>query len=210
LPSVFGTALVAATLPLTFTNSWAHPDHIAELGLFTAGCLAIAQGRTRLLAILLAVATLNRETAVFLIPLYLVTGAITSRRVAVTALLAGVWGSIYVGLRLWRGFAHYEYLQVSRNLDFLRLLPENYDPYYRAYGYYGLMLFGGLLIIALHASGASRPLFATRALWILPLFGVVAFTISSIIESRIFTPLYPLVMPAVIFALGASDKPISH
>ena len=39
-----GTALVAAGLPLTFTNSWAHPDHVAELALFTLGCLTIARG----------------------------------------------------------------------------------------------------------------------------------------------------------------------
>jgi hypothetical protein len=34
----------------------------------------------------------------------------------------------------------------------------------------------------------------------------VAFTFSSIIESRIFTPLYPLVLPALMFALFAPER----
>lgn len=203
--ALLGTAMVAATLPLTFTNSWAHPDHIPELALFTAGCLAIARERLAWVFILLALATLNRETAVFLIPLYLLAGTMTRARLVVTAVLAAEWAAIYFGLRFWRGFVHYDYLQLTRNLDFLKLLPDNYDPYYRAYAWFGLALFGGLLTVGLRTQG-SPPLFVTRALWVTPLFGAVAFAISSIIESRIFTPLYPLVMPAVIFALGSTDN----
>ena len=41
--ALLGTSIVAGTWPLTLTNSWAHPDHVAELALFTAGCLAIAR-----------------------------------------------------------------------------------------------------------------------------------------------------------------------
>lgn len=205
--ALLGTSIVAATWPLTLTNSWAHPDHVAELVLFTAGCLAIAQQRTAWVFAAVAAATLNRETAIFLVPLYLLSGALTTRRLAVTGLLGLTWLGIYGGLRLWRGFASYEYLQLGRNLDFLGLLPENFDPYYRAYAYFALLLFGGLVAVAVHHVEGRRPMFITRALWIIPMFGLVAFTISSIIESRIFTPLYPLVMPAVIFALASADRP---
>jgi hypothetical protein len=120
------------------------------------------------------------------------------------------WGAIYLGLRLWRGFQHYDYWQIGRNLEFLRLLPENYDPYYRAYAYFGIVLFGSLGAIAvLRGRNAARPLFVTRALWVVPMIGVVAFAISSIIESRIFTPIYPLVMPALMFALLPADRSTS-
>jgi hypothetical protein len=203
--ALLGTALVAATLPLTFTNSWAHPDHAAELALFTAGCHAVALGRAGWLAIVLAIATLNRETAVFLVPLYFLAGRLDRRRVLITAGLALEWTTIYVGLRAWRGFVHYDYLQIGRNIDFLGLLPANYDPYYRAYAYFGFLLFGGLLFAAFRAWRPGAPLFARRALLIVPLVALVAFTISSIIESRIFTVLYPLVLPAVIFAVGGAD-----
>jgi hypothetical protein len=207
-PSLLGTALVAATLPLTFTNSWAHPDHIAELALFTAGCAAVAANRVEWLAAILAVATVNRETAIFLIPLFLLTGRPIRSRIGTAALLALEWAAIYVGLRLWRGFVQYDYAQFGRNLQFLKLLPAPYDPYARAFAYFGLLLFGGFLYVAL-AHSAGRPLFMTRALWVVPMFGVVALTISSIIETRIFTPLYALVMPSVIFGWRSADRTIA-
>jgi hypothetical protein len=205
LTALLGTAIVAGTWPLTLTNSWAHPDHVAELLLFTAGCMAIARQRTRMLVPILAVATLNRETAAFLVPTYLVAGPLRPARLAMSALLGVVWLAVYGGLRLWRGFAGYDYFQLARNMDFLRLLPENYDPYYRAYAYFALLLFGGLLAIATYDAVPSET-FITRALWVVPMFGAVAFTISSIIETRIFTPLYPLIMPGVMAALTSADK----
>jgi hypothetical protein len=207
-PSLLGTSLVAATLPLTFTNSWAHPDHIAELALFTAGCAAIATNRILAVAVILGAAALNRETAVFLVPLYFLAGPSIRGRLPVTVLLALEWVVIYVGLRAWRGFVHYDYGQFTRNLQYLKLLPAPYDPYVRSYAYFGLVLFGGLLAVALSHS-AGRPLFMTRALWIVPMFGAVAFTISSIIETRIFTPLYALVMPSVIFGWQGTDRSIT-
>lgn len=202
--SLLGTGLVAATLPLTFTNSWAHPDHIPELALFTAGCAAVALGRLPLVAVILALAALNRETAVFLIPLYLLTGKDLRSRIPGTALLALEYTAIYAGLRFWRGFAHYDYMQLARNLQYFKLLPAAYDPYYRSYAYFGLLLFGGFLLVALNQPG--RPLFMTRALWIVPMFGGVAFVLSSIIETRIFTPVYPLVVPSLIFGYRAADR----
>ena len=203
--SLLGTALVAATFPLTFTNSWAHPDHVAVLLLFTACAWAIARGQTVATFILLALATLNRETAAFLVLLYLFAGAFTRTRLAVTALLGVEWAAVYVGLRLWRGFAPYEYWQAGRNLEFLRLMGPNYDPYYRAFAYFAIVLFGGLVAIALVGAREPRPLFATGALWVVPLFVVVAFTMSSIVEARIFTPLYTLVVPAVMFTCAAAE-----
>ena len=127
-PSLLGTALVAATLPLTFTNSWAHPDHIAELCLFTAGCAAIAMNRVLAVAVILGIAALNRETAVFLVPLYFLAGQPLRGRIPVTVLLALEWAVIYVGLRAWRGFVHYDYGQFTRNLQYLKLLPAPVRP----------------------------------------------------------------------------------
>jgi hypothetical protein len=203
--ALFGTALVAATVPLTFTNSWAHPDHIAELALFTAGCAAVAANRFWTLAAILAVATVNRETAIFLVPLYLVTAPSIRERVAGAVLLTAEWAVIFFSLRLWRGFVHYDYFQLQRNLQFFKLLPSAYDPYYRIYAYFALLLFGGLLLIALAGTG-PRPLYVSRALLVVPMFCLVAISISSIIETRIFTPLYPLIMPAVMFGCSAVDK----
>jgi hypothetical protein len=196
-----GVALTAATLPLTFTNSWPHPDSMPELFLFTLGALAIARRADGLFALTLAAAALNRETSAFLVLLYAVQPWTRARALRVV-LFSLEWFAIYGGLRLVRGLQHYDYWQAGRNLSDLALLPSNYDPYYRAYAYFAVVLFGPMLYLALKSKDA--PPFVRRALIVVPMFVVVAFTFSSIIESRIFTPLYPLVLPAVIFCLFTS------
>ena len=201
-----GVAFTAATLPLTFTNSWPHPDSMPELALFTFGALAIARRSDAFFAIALALAALNRETSVFLVLLYAVAEPLSRSRVLRTALFGLEWFAIYAGLRAARGLSHYAYWQGGRNLSDLGLLPSSFDPYYRAYAYFGVILFGPALYLALRARGA--PLFARRALLVVPCFVIVAFLFSSIIESRIFTPLYPLVLPATLFAVfsGSAER----
>jgi hypothetical protein len=200
--AVAGVLLTAATLPLTFTNSWAHPDHLPELALFTLGALAIARRSDLLFAAALAVAALNRETSVFLVLLYAVAGPVTRIRVVRAGIFGLEWFAIYGGLRLWRGFEHYQYWQAGRNLTDLTIpLPaELYDPYYRGYAYFAVVLFGPMLYIAVRASGHA-PLFVRRALLVVPGVVAVAFMFSNIIETRIFTPLYALILPGLMFGL---------
>jgi hypothetical protein len=198
--AMFGVTLVAAALPLTYTNSWAHPDHIPELILFTLGCLAIARGRDAWFAVVLAVATLNRETAAFLVLLYAVAAPLTRGRILNTLLFGGLWAALYAGLRFARGFQAYDIWQIARNVEFLKLLPAPYDPYARAYAWFGLALFGPLLLLAL-ASRTAQPLFVRRALWVAPAVALVCFAWSSIVETRIFTPLFPILLPGVMWTL---------
>jgi hypothetical protein len=159
-----GTLFVAATLPLTFTNSWAHPDHIPELALFTWGCLAVAKRDDGLFGMVLTLATLNRETSVFLVLLYAVVEPLSRVRVVRLVGFAALWAAIYVGLRLAYGFQHYEYWQVQRNLEFLKLLPPNYDLYYRAYAWFGVVLFGPLLWLGLRSRASSRAASSRRSI----------------------------------------------
>jgi hypothetical protein len=195
-----GVALLAASLPLTFTNSWAHPDHFPELALFTLGALAIAREQPVLFALALAGAALNRETSVFLVALYAVTRPFNARSVVLTLAFATEWFAIYAALRLIRGLSHYDYWQAGRNLTDLGIpLPAAYDPYYRTYAYFALVAFAPMVLIAM--LGRETPLFIRRALLVVPMVAVVAFLFSNIIEVRIFTPLYTLLLPAVMFTL---------
>jgi hypothetical protein len=195
-----GTWLLAATLPLTFTNSWPHPDQFPELGLFTLGSWAAVTRRDALFGLALALATLNRETAVFLVLLYALTAPVSRRHVLRCVLFAGLWAVLFVGLRAWRGFESYDYWQLTRNLSFLRLIPPPRDIYYRSYAYFGIVLVGGLTLIGMRRL-PSKPLFVRRALLVVPAFTLVALTISSIIETRIFTPLYAAVLPAALHTI---------
>jgi hypothetical protein len=201
--SAAGVALMAATLPLTFTNSWAHPDHIPELALFGLGALAVARRWDLLFGVSLAVSALNRETSVFLVVLYAAAEPLTRARLVRSVLFGLEWLAIYGGLRWLRGFQHYAYWQAPRNLGDLALpLPADlYDPYYRSYAWFVVVLFGPLLYLALRATGAPR--FVRGALLVAPCVLIVAFLFSNIIETRIFTPLYALVLPGTMFYLFA-------
>jgi len=199
-----GVALVAATLPLTFTNSWPHPDHAAELALFPLAALAIARHKDAWFAIVLPVAALNRETSVFLVLLYAVTRPLSRTHLMRTALFACEWLTVYGGLRIVRGYSSYDMWQAGRNLADLAIpLPATYDPYYRAYAYFVVALFGPMLALGLTAR--EPPLFVRRALLVVPAIVVVAFLLSNIIETRIFTPIYACLLPATLFALMESD-----
>ncbi len=200
-----GVSTVAASLPLTFTNSWPHPDSIPELALFTLGAMAIARGRDLLFAVTLACAALNRETSVFLVLLYLVAEPLSRPRLLRATVFGAEWFAIYAGLRVLRGLQHYDYWQAARNWAELELLAPNYDPYYRAYAYFVVVLFGPMIYMALKAKDAPR--FVRRALLVVPCFIAVAFVFSSIIESRIFTPLYPVVVPAAMFFFFSNPHP---
>jgi hypothetical protein len=195
---------VAATLPLTYTNSWAHPDAIPELALFTLGCLAIVRSWNLGLAAVLAVAALNRETAAFLVPAYLLVPPRGLERLAKGVGFGLLFAAIFTTLRVWRGFEHYDYWQLGRNVTFLGLLPASYDIYKRAYAWFIVVLAtpAAVMVVARwrHVPPDARGL----AIASLP-FLATALTLSSIIETRIFIPLYPLIMPALMCTLLQSD-----
>jgi hypothetical protein len=199
-PAGAGTLLVAATVPLTFTNSWGHPDHFPELVLFTLGCLAAARRADALFAVALVLAALNRETAGFLVAVYALAAPLDRARVGRLVAFGALFAAVFGGLRVSRGFASYDYWQLGRNLEFLRLVPVGYDPYYRAYAWFVVALFAPLawLVVAVRARLPWFPRYVP--LVALP-FVAVAFTLSSVIETRIFTPLFPLLVPAVMFAV---------
>lgn len=212
--AVCGTLLLAALLPLTFTNSWAHPDSMFELLLFTGGCIAIVDRRDGWFVAWLVAAALNRETSAFLLILWawnrLASGdwAVAWLRVAgIGALWAGITG----GLRWVRGFEHYQYWMLPTNLANLIPLPANFDPYVRVSGYMWLLL--SLTILGFAALGVRRSgscSYFGRTLGVAGLLLVTGLAISSTIESRIFIPLLPLLLPAALAGIGAAPaEPVS-
>jgi hypothetical protein len=206
-----GTVLLAALLPLTFTNSWAHPDSMVELALFAAACWAIAGGREAWFLGLLIVASLNRETSGFLLVLYAWNRLAASRSMPTLARVAanaGVWLAIFVGLRWLRGFVHYSYWMLPANVASIVPLPANFDPYVRISGFMWLVL--TLPLLGLAVSGARRAgwsSFMAQSVGVGVFLLVVGFLISSVIESRIFVPLLPLLLPAALAGMGTGVIP---
>lgn len=199
--AALASVALAALVPLTFTNGWAHPDHLVEWCLFTLGCACIARGRTAWFAIVLVANALNRETSAFLVPLFLLAAPITRRRLLQTAMLGGLWVAIFVGLRWWLGFQSYDPWQLGRNIEFLKLMPDAWDPYYRSYAWFVVIMAVPFVVAAIRTWPTLPRMVRASTVVVAPAFVLVGLLFSSIIETRIFTPLLPLLAPAVLFAL---------
>ena len=201
--SVAGTLLVGLLLPLTFTNGWAHPDHLVELFLFTFACACIARNWLGWFALALAANAFNRETSAFLVPLFLLAAPLDRRRLTLTAGLGALWLAIYVGLRWWLGFQPYDPWELGRNFERLKPMPGNYPPLYRLYGWF-VFIMAAPLVLAVVMKWRVLPRFVRNASLVAAAFFVTGFIFSSVIETRIFTPLLPLLAPALLFALFGS------
>jgi hypothetical protein len=203
--AVLGTSLAGVLLLLTFTNSWGHPDHFLEFGLCALGAGLIARGQIGWLAPVFVLALLNRETAAFLGVLFFLARPITRAHLWHTAGLATLGVGVLAGLRWWRGWVAYDPWQLTRNLEFLALIPGDLDPYYRAYAWFVALLVVPLVAITL-AAWRQQPRFVRAVVaGVVPAYLVVAFCFTSIIETRVFTLLIPWLIPGVLVALGRVD-----
>jgi hypothetical protein len=203
--AVTGSLLSSVLLLLTFTNSWPHPDHLREWALTAAAMAAMVRGRDGLFGGLLLLAALNRETSAFLWLLYASSHPWSRAHGWRTLGFGAGWAAVYAGLRLWRGVEWYDPWQISRNFDFLGLLPDNYDPYFRAYAWFGVVLMVPVVWLGVRTWANQPPICRAVLAVVLPAFVMTAFCFSSIIEVRIFTPLIPMLTVVVMFALSRAD-----
>ena len=197
-----GTLALAAFLPLTFTNSWIHPDTFPDLFLFTAGCMAVALRRDYVVVLILLIGMFNRETMGFVALLWgLDRWSEGSRRGTILsgAGIFGVSALVYVGLRVMRGFEHYEMWMVPKNLSYQQILPPGFDPFTRIFGFFWVPLVAAPLWLA-WAGSRNGPAFFRHAFVIAAIFVVVVWLFAAIIETRVFTPLAPLLLPGAVSA----------
>jgi hypothetical protein len=203
--AVAGNTLLAALLPLTFTNTWPPPDQFFELALSAAACAAIARRRRWALAVILVLAALNRETSAFLVLLFGLSAHWCKRHVLWTGALAGLWALVYVGLRLVLGFVPYSAWNLRQNLVFMGLsrhglLRSGFDPYTRIYAWLFVLLLLGMAVPIVRTWGRQPRMVRAAVGVVTPVFVVVAMLWSSVIETRIFTLLLPMLVPGLMFA----------
>ena len=200
--AVGGTLALAAFLPLTFTNSWAHPDTFPDLFLFTAGCLAVATRRDLLLAAILFVGLFNRETMGFVALLWALERwpEWRSKRTILSAVLIfGISAGVYVGLRAALGFEHYEMWMVPRNLSYQTVLPAGFDPYTRVFGFFWILLIAIPTWFAWEGTRtAGAPRFFRSALIVGVCLSIIAWLFAAVVETRVFTPVLPLLLPGAV------------
>lgn len=207
--SLAGNALVTALLPLTFTNSWGHPDHVLELCLFTIGCACVARQWNRLFLVVLAAAALNRETSFLLVIIFAVAEPPSRARLRWIGAAALLWAIIYVGLRWRLGYVAYNPLHFRENLAFLLWWPAGRDLYYRLYSWFFLILLVGPAALII-GSWSAQPRMLRRSLAVtVPVLVAIGVTFSSILEPRIFTPLMPLLVAGTLTAVFRTHEPIA-
>jgi hypothetical protein len=184
-----GVLLVACTLRITIRQHDYAPSSYLEPSLFALGLLAIVHGRRWLLALVVAAATLNRETAIFLVAIFAVTSPPT--RAAATAGLGylSIWAAIFFGLRYLGGDAE-RYWTLERvfrtNVSQLPLAAFNIA-----------VLLGAAWIFA--ALGFRRaPAFARRAALVIPAYLAVVAIWGIWWEVRLLMSIYPLVLPLAL------------
>lgn len=205
-PAVAGNALGVVLLWLTFTGGYGHPDHLMELFLFTFGCACVARGWNAGFIAVLAASALNRETSAFLLPLFFFARGFDRRQLTWTAVATLVWVGVTVLLRWRLGWVSYDPMRAAENLALVTSLPpkevtEHRDLYFRIFPWFFLILVVPMFV-SIGLSWARQPRYTRVAAAIVaPALLLTGFVFSNVIESRIFTPVIPLLLPGLLFAL---------
>jgi hypothetical protein len=194
-----GALFVAGTIPIALQDHYFQPWSILEVGLFTASLLAIRGKRHILLAVLVALATLNRETAVFIPVVYLLMtvdsvdsprtgGGFDWKPVLRAGALLIVWAVLYFGIRLVQGSA-------PHTTTVADLFARNITAGGLSFAAVNVILFlGGFWIFAV-LGFRHAPRIIRRIAWLIPLYLITILVWGVWKEVRLLMPLYPILVP---------------
>lgn len=207
--AIIGVLFVASTMPIALQNHYFQPWSLLEAGLFSASLLAIHRQRYWLLVSLVALASLNRETAVFIPITYLLTIDLKSilktrsiREWKPILLFIGlflIWAAIFFGLRYFRGSAtHIETIKglLARNISISSL---NYTLVHTT------LFLGGFWAFAF-LGFRFAPGFIKRVVLIIPLYLVTVIVWGVWYEVRLLMPLYPVLVPLGLSFLYSQER----
>ncbi len=197
--ALIGVLFAAATMPMALRDHYYQPWSVLEAGLFAAGLLCVRDRRHIMLALIVALASFNRETAVFIPLAFLVgtaggngesdMGGLSGRKSALLfACYAVLWAGILLGLRLSLG-------EGPRVVSVGELLARNTikPALFRTIVQVGL-IFGAFWIFAV--LGFRRaPAFVKRTVLLAPAYLVAIALWGVWYEVRLLMPLYAIVAP---------------
>ena len=208
-PALIGVLFVAGTLPVALQSHYFQPWSLLEAGLFTGALLAIYRGRFALLAGLVALAALNRETAVFIPLVYLLTlqqpdfrwadGKVRWRPWLRVGGLFLIWAGIFIALHVVLGSApHVESLNeiLARNTSGAGLINA---------GLHIPLFLGGLWVYAILGFRLA-PRYVKRAALICAPYLLTIIVWGSWREVRLLIPLYPVLIALGLFFLFPKDE----
>ena len=199
--AVAGTLFAAALHPITYRFYWYQPDSPTDLFAWALGGWLTVTGRDAWLLPLVALATLNRETAVFIPVMYVALRWNDPARDRMFLRAAGMfvcWLVPFLGIRSLVGERRW-------TVDIAEVMRDNLQPSWILYA--GAFL---LPLVTLPWIGWSRrpPELRRLALALLATYLPLQFVFGRIREVRLLLPLAVALVPLAMLALrDATDPP---
>ncbi len=210
--SLIGVLFVAATMPIALQDHAFQPWSLLEVGLFTASLMAIRQNRYWTLAAMVSIASLNRETAVFIPVAFLLADLgstnlftkgvkINWKPFVIFCGLFLIWAATFIGLRYFLGQAPH-----AESLADLIALNTTKDSLINAV-MNGSLFLGVIWVFAVFGY-KHAPTFIKRVALVVPLYLLTVLVWGVWFEVRLLMPLYPILVPlGLSFAFRNAPEP---
>jgi len=196
-PALIGVLFVAATLPIAMRPHEYGPHSFLEPTFFSLSLLCIVRERRLWLALLVAIAALNRETGVFLVLFYAVARPLNTRRLMATVVYAAVWLAVFIGVRLYAGDG-------GRYWTVDKVFSSNLSqPWLAVFNVAALL---GVFWWFAAAGFRRAPPLVQRVARVIPAYVAVIAVWGIWWEVRLLLPLMPLVLPLALSFLFKSES----
>jgi hypothetical protein len=192
--ALIGVLLLASTLRITIRQHDYAPFSYLEPTFFAIGLLLILHDRRVWLGLLVALASLNRETGIFLVFLFAATQPLTRRNVMTAIAYTGVWAAVFIGVRWFGG-------EADRYWELGRIWRTNLSQ--PGLTLYNVTAFLGVMWIFAIIGFRRAPAFVQRAAIVIPAYAGAVAVWGLWWEVRLLLPLLPLVLPLALSALFA-------
>ena len=176
---------------------------ISRADVLSLSLLCIVRERRLWLALLVAVAALNRETGVFIVLFYAVARPLNRQRLMTTLAYGGIWLAVFIGVRLYAGDG-------GRYWTVDKVFSSNLSkPWLAVFNVAALL---GVFWWFAAAGFRGAPPFVQRVATVIPVYGAVVAVWGIWWEVRLLLPLMPLLLPLALSFLfksesGALDDP---
>lgn len=207
--TIIGTLYLVASLPLSYMY-WPYPSDMFNLTIFILGFISIRDNKDNWLYPLLILGTLDRETVIFLILVYFFyhIGQMDVRKLILRIVSYLVIFSIVVfGLHLKYGCLP-SFMDNKVHLIAYPMYEFNLKMYLNLYKSFSLtnpaififLIFGFFWILSF-LNINKKPKFLVRNVWIIPIYLIIHFCVGNFGETRLFLPLFLLLIPLGFFSL---------
>jgi len=196
-PALVGVLFVAATLPIAMRPHEYGPHSFLEPTFFSLSLLCVVRERRLWLALLVAIAALNRETGVFLVLCYAVARPLNKQRVMTTLAYAAIWLAVFIGVRLYAGDG-------GRYWTVAKVFSSNLSqPWLAVFNVAALL---GVFWWFAAAGFRRAPPFVQRVAIVIPAYVAVIAVWGIWREVRLLLPLMPLLLPLALSFLFTAES----